>query len=215
MNQSDLKTIAWIVLAIALVALAMWVVRKFDSHRISRFVGWKHGALGKFHWSEGVWSSEVTRAMSPEYAKRYAWLLNHRTQRVLVISSIAVWALCIHGAFDESLSLGFAESAFSWWCVLLIPAYLMLRSSIRIIGDAPDELLDERQIAIRNRAYLYAYRWLALLGFLGFGFIMGVADATNAEDASEGFALGVLLFGFVASSLPSMVLAWTGSVKER
>jgi len=45
-------------------------------------------------------------------------------------------------------------------------AYFQLRKSVRNVADAPDELLDERQIAVRNSGYLHAYRYLAGVGIL-------------------------------------------------
>ena len=69
MNKDSIQTVVWVVLAVALIARAVWVVRKYNDHRIKRYIGWPvdaTGALGKFYWKEGVFSSEVTRAMSPD-----------------------------------------------------------------------------------------------------------------------------------------------------
>ena len=38
----------------------------------------------------------------------------------------------------------------------------MLRKAVRHIADAPNELLDERQIAVRDAAFTVAYRLLAV-----------------------------------------------------
>jgi len=73
-----------------------------------------------------------------------------------------------------------------------------------MIADAPTELLDERLIAIRDRTYLAAYRWLSFVIGIVFGFAI-------AGDFSFGvdrwgpvlFALALLIAG-----LPSMILAW-------
>jgi hypothetical protein len=50
----------------------------------------------------------------------------------------------------------------------IFAAWFLLRRAVRLVADAPDEALDERLVAIRNRIYLSAYRALAtVLGFLG------------------------------------------------
>lgn len=161
MNRSDLQMIVWIVLAIALVARAAWVIRKYDSQRVKRFIGWPsddRDKLGKFYWREGVFSSEVTRAMSPDYAKKYRWLLSQRGQRTAVVLNVAAWALCLFGALDLPWNLGFGGTLLSWWFMLVIVAYLIVRGSVRVIADAPDDLLDERQIALRNGSRLVHVR---------------------------------------------------------
>ena len=222
MNQSSIQTVVWIVLALALVARAVWVIRRYDNHRMKRFIGWPddgRGTLGRFYWKEGIFSSEVTRAMSPEFARRYGWLLSHRAQRLIVVLNVVSWALAIVGAFDLSWNLGFGSSPLSWWFVLVIAAYLLVRGSVRVIADAPDALLDERQIALRNNSYRVAYFWLTLIMFFTFGLMTGigeaVAESESAQFMVDGFVFGIGLLFFIAASLPSMVLAWSGRVKER
>ena len=57
-----------------------------------------------------------------------------------------------------------AWSALSLIYILLIFAFwFLLRQSVRLVADAPEEALDERLIQIRDRSYVIAYRWLALL----------------------------------------------------
>ena len=224
MNKDSIQTVVWVVLAVALIARAVWVVRKYNDHRIKRYIGWPvdaTGTFGKFYWKEGVFSSEVTRAMSPDYATKYRWLLSQRGQRTAVLLNVASWALCIFGALDLSWNLGFGDSFFSWWCVLLLFAYLLVRGSVRVIADAPDDLLDERQIALRNGSYRIAYFLLALIMFFAFGLLSGIGQATGESPSepspftSDSFFFGVGLLLFIAAALPSMVLAWGGSVKER
>lgn len=222
MNQSSIQTVVWIVLALALVARAGWVIRRYDSHRMKRFIGWPtdaRGALGRFYWKEGIFSSEVTRAMSPEFARRYGWLLSHRAQRLIVVLNVVSWALAIVGAFDLSWNLGFGSSPLSWWFVLVLAAWLLVRGSVRVIADAPDALLDERQIALRNNSYRVAYFWLTWIMFLIFGLLTGIAEAVAESESADflidGFVFGFSLLLFISASLPSMVLAWSGGVKER
>lgn len=224
MNKDSIQTVVWVVLAVALIARAVWVVRKYNDHRIKRYIGWPvdaTGTFGKFYWKEGVFSSEVTRAMSPDYATKYRWLLSQRGQRTAVLLNVASWALCIFGALDLSWNLGIGGSLFSWWFLLPMFAYLLVRGSVRVIADAPDDLLDERQIALRNGSYRIAYFLLALIMFFAFGLLSGIGQATGESPSepspftSDSFFFGGGLLLFIAAALPSMVLAWSGSVKER
>ena len=224
MNKDSIQTVVWVVLAVALIARAVWVVRKYNDHRIKRYIGWPvdaTGTFGKFYWKEGVFSSEVTRAMSPDYATRYRWLLSQRGQRTAVVLNVASWALSIFGALDLSWNLGFGDSFFSWWSLLVIPAYFLVRGSVRVIADAPNDLLDERQIALRNGSYRIAYVLLALIVFFAFGLMSGIGEAAGESPSkpspftSDAFFFGGGLLIFIAAALPSMVLAWGGSVKER
>ena len=159
--------------------------------------------------------------MSPDYATKYRWLLSQRGQRTAVVLNVASWALSIFGALDLSWNLGFGDSFFSWWCVLLLFAYLLVRGSVRVIADAPDDLLDERQIALRNGSYRIAYFWLALIMFFAFGLMSGIGEAAGEAPSepssftSDAFFFGGPLLLFIAAALPSMVLAWGGGVKER
>jgi hypothetical protein len=224
MNIESIQTVVWVVLAVALIARAVWVIRTYNDHRIKRYIGWPvdaTGTFGKFYWKEGVFSSEVTRAMSPDYATKYRGLLSQRGQRTAVVLNVASWALSIFGALDLSWNLGFGDSFFSWWCVLLLFAYLLVRGSVRVIADAPDDLLDERQIALRNGSYRIAYIWLVMIMFFAFGLMSGIGEAAGEAPSepspftSDAFFFGGGLLLFIAAALPSMVLAWGGGVKER
>ncbi|MFM8511733.1 MAG: hypothetical protein ACKOCU_15685, partial [Betaproteobacteria bacterium] len=97
---------------------------------------------------------------------------------------------------------------------LAVYGYLSLRKAVRHVSDAPDELIDERQIAVRNAAYLGAYRWLALICCLvvvglfstsGGGALQGVLDADQLERLMSGLGIALLM---TVCSLPAMVLGW-------
>jgi predicted transporter len=74
-------------------------------------------------------------------------------------------------------------------------------------------LLDERQIAARNAAYLVAYRWLALVALVVVMLLIAAADgkllAWDYRDVLKGdlhrLAITFLLFMAI---LPASVLAW-------
>jgi hypothetical protein len=81
-----------------------------------------------------------------------------------------------------------AWSAYSLIHILLIfVSWFLLRQSVRLIADAPEEALDERMIRQRDRSYLIAYRWLAAVGVgLVTGFML-FAVFTDAQTSSDGF----------------------------
>lgn len=95
----------------------------------------------------------------------------------------------------------------------LIYLYLTIRRAVRHISDAPNELLDERQIAIRNGAYLIAYRYLGGLTILFYLFGLLGKGGQRAQLQDSWFEGAFFYIGsswlMLAAGLPAMVLAWT------
>jgi hypothetical protein len=88
----------------------------------------------------------------------------------------------------------------------LLVLYFVLRKSVRHIADAPDELLDERLISLRNAGYLVAYRWLVMLVL---PFAMVVYRLGGQEGGTSRLVSAVAIpYLMLAAALPSMVLAW-------
>jgi hypothetical protein len=90
----------------------------------------------------------------------------------------------------------------------VLVGYLFLRISVRGIGDAPDELLDERQIKVRDTSFRYAYY---AMGYLIAGLLILMLSGPELKlfepDGNDGsYVIIAVLFAF--SSMPSMVLAW-------
>jgi hypothetical protein len=79
-----------------------------------------------------------------------------------------------------------------------------LRFSVRLIADAPTELLDERLIAIRDRTYLSAYRWLSFV----VGIVVGVGIARDFSFGADHWENVIVAFIMLIAGLPSMILAW-------
>jgi hypothetical protein len=95
---------------------------------------------------------------------------------------------------------------FAIFAVLL--GYLFLRVSVRGIADAPDELLDERQIKIRDTSFRYAYY---AMGYLIAGLLILVLSGPELKlfepEGNDGSFLIISML-FLSASLPSMILAW-------
>lgn len=207
-------------LAVMTAARAIWVWRKFDDHRFLRFIGWPepYGTTSQkeYFWTSGtsgVSRAEVERALSPEYAAKYGWLMTTRARRIIIVLSIVSWGLVVYGGFDLPGGLGLTNSHLSWWGILPMLCWWTARSSARILADAPDELLDERLLAVRNAAYHEAYRLLGILVSL----LVVVAIALDVTLTNSTRELGhpdwtslVVTIPFVMiwalSSLPSLVL---------
>lgn len=135
---------------------------------------------------------------------RWDRLRTRRARRSLVIAWLAV-TLTIAALWVIDL-VGYLG-------LLVLPVWIIvfyaLRRSVRALADTPDEYLDERQIAVRDRVYLHAYRIFAT-GVLVVLFALAVVvdrHTLTYEDMS-----GVMWLGIgISMGLPSAVLAWNTS----
>lgn len=89
----------------------------------------------------------------------------------------------------------------------------VLRTAVGRAADLPDEDIDERQIALRDRTYLVAYR---IIGSTVLVLVLAayiVADAAATRTVSASFAAWLMsdvffLLAPLVAFLPSAVLAW-------
>jgi magnesium-transporting ATPase (P-type) len=171
----------------------------------------------KIYWSLGV-TEKGTRALLTDENSKFKWLRSQRNRRVLVVLNILGIVLVSLGSYYPTLKTNlnltsetelviFSVTAV-WVIFLTLGAYSFLRVAVRGIADAPDELLDERQIQIRNTSYRYAYLAmcyliLALLLLMFFGPELQLFQ----PEGNDGSYLAIAaLFAFAAA--PSMILAW-------
>jgi hypothetical protein len=171
----------------------------------------------KFYWLEGV-TEKGTRALLTEENSKFAWLRSQRNRRILVIVEMLGIALVALGSYyptikaslklTDEVDLMFFVSAAILTVVMVLGGYSFLRVAVRGIADAPDELLDERQIQIRNTSFRYAYLSvgylvIALLMLMFFG---PELQLFQAEGNDGSYLMIATLFAF--ASAPSMILAW-------
>lgn len=92
---------------------------------------------------------------------------------------------------------------FLAWCLGLI----LLRRRLESAADLPDERLDEREVAARDRSYLGAYQVLG--GTLALVLFVAVLHESSLGDGAVVQSWTYLLFAvlLLAVALPSMVLA--------
>jgi magnesium-transporting ATPase (P-type) len=171
----------------------------------------------KIYWSLGV-TEKGTRALLTDENSKFKWLRSQRNRRVLVVLNILGIVLVSLGSYYPVLKTNFNLNTeteivvFSVTAIsvifLTLGAYSFLRIAVRGIADAPDELLDERQIQIRDTSYRYAYLAmcyliLALLLLMFFGPDLELFQ----PEGNDGSYLAIAaLFAFAAA--PSMILAW-------
>ena len=171
----------------------------------------------KIYWFEGVTEKGVKSLLNDENSK-YRWLRPQRNRRILValmavgLISVAMGSYWPTLKTNLNLSDGTSVVVYSVTAIFVIFAvlggYSLLRISVRSIADAPDELLDERQIQVRNTSIRYAYYAmgylvLALLSLMFFG---PELKMFQAEGNDGSYLMIATLFAY--ASMPSMVMAW-------
>ena len=166
----------------------------------------------RFYWLEGTTKKDIERLL---HSQGFGWLRSQRNRRALVLLHALALALVASGTYYEQFKEWFGGDSlipmFSLIVVtvLTLTCFSFLRVSVRGIAESPDELLDERQRAIRNSNYRYSY---LLLGYVLIAFILLVQlspDSRPFGDEPMGDASFIYISLLMTlASLPSMVMAW-------
>jgi hypothetical protein len=171
----------------------------------------------KIYWFEGVTEKGVKSLLNNENS-RYKWLRLQRNRRILVTLMALGLFLISMGSYWPTLKTNLNLSpevgilVYSITTIFIILAvvggYSLLRIAVRSIADAPDELLDERQIAVRNTSFRYSYFILCyiLMGLMVLMFFGPELQMFQPEGNDGSYVVIAALF--VSASLPSMVMAW-------
>jgi hypothetical protein len=171
----------------------------------------------KFYWFEGVTEKGVKSLLNDQNSK-YRWLRTQRNRRALVSLMIVGLIAVAMGSYwptlktDLNLSDGTSVVVYSVTAIFVIlvvlGGYSLLRISVRSIADAPDELLDERQIKVRNTSIRYAYYAMGyvVLGLLSLMFFGPELQMFQPEGNDGSYLMIATLFAY--ASMPSMVMAW-------
>jgi hypothetical protein len=171
----------------------------------------------KFYWFEGVTEKGVKALLNDENSN-FRWLRPQRNRRVLVSLMIVGLIAVAMGSYwptlktDLNLSDGTSVVVYSVTAIFVIlvvlGGYSLLRISVRSIADAPDELLDERQIQVRNTSIRYAYYAMGyvVLALLSLTFFGPELKLFQAEGNDGSYLMIATLFAY--ASMPSMVMAW-------
>ena len=171
----------------------------------------------KIYWFEGVTEKGVKDLLNNDNSK-FRWLRPQRNRRILVLLMALGMVLTSMGSYwptlktNLNLSPGVGIVVYSVTAIFVIFAVVVCYSFLRIavisIADAPDELLDERQIAVRNTSFRYAYFILSyvLMGLMVLMFF-GPELQMFQPEGNDGSYL-VIAALFATAALPSMVMAW-------
>ena len=171
----------------------------------------------KIYWFEGVTEKGVKSLLTDDNSK-FGWLRPQRNRRVLVaLMAVGLIAVAMGSYWptlktNMNLSGGAEIVVYSVTAIFVIFAvlvgYLFLRISVRGIGDAPDELLDERQIKVRDTSFRYAYY---AMGYLLVGLLILMLSGPELylfePEGNDGSYMAIAVI-FAFASMPSMVLAW-------
>ena len=171
----------------------------------------------KIYWFEGVTEKGVKDLLNNDNSK-FRWLRPQRNRRILVILMALGMVLTSMGSYwptlktNLNLSPGVGLIVYSVTAIFIIFAvvvcYSFLRIAVRSIADAPDELLDERQIAVRNTSFRYAY---FILGYVLMGLMVLMFFGPELQmfqpEGNVGSYL-VIAALFATAAFPSMVMAW-------
>lgn len=171
----------------------------------------------KIYWFEGVTEKGVKALLNDENSK-FRWLRPQKNRRVLVVLMAIGLVLTSMGSYWPTIKTNLNLSpevgliVYSVTAIFVIFAtlgcYLFLRIAVRSIADAPDELLDERQIAVRNTSFRYAY---FILGYILIALMVMVLFGPELQmfqdEGNDGSYVFISIF-FACAALPSMVMAW-------
>ena len=171
----------------------------------------------KIYWFEGVTEKGVKDLLNNDNSK-FRWLRPQRNRRILVTLMALGMVLTSMGSYWPTLKTNLNLSpevgvlVYSVTAIFIIFAvvvcYSFLRIAVRSIADAPDELLDERQIAVRNTSFRYAY---FILGYVLMGLMVLMFFGPELQmfqpEGNDGSYL-VIAALFATAALPSMVMAW-------
>lgn len=156
--------------------------------------------------------AKVVRAQSDQ---RFQWLRTRVARRVLVIVSGLLVLSLIPGYAQGGTLIGTGILIATWAC------WLALRVSVRTVADLPDRFLDERQRALRDRAYVGAFRvyaWivgaLVTVGLIAFIMVQENDQVTLTTTWSQAFGLCIFVIT-LPILLPSMVVAWLDASEVR
>jgi hypothetical protein len=171
----------------------------------------------KFYWFEGVTEKGVKALLNDENSN-FRWLRPQRNRRVLVSLMVVGLIAVAMGSYwptlktNLNLTDGTSVVVYSVTAIFVIFAvlggYSLLRISVRSIADAPDELLDERQIMVRNTSIRYAYYAMGYVVLLLLSLmIFGPELKMFQPEGNDGSYLMIATL-FAYASMPSMVMAW-------
>ncbi len=149
----------------------------------------------------------MTKTDSPRFVR-----INQSPRAARIMGSYALIAM--HGWFFAKLGLPSADGSAEVIVGLaaltgMITSILFFLGTYGVMANAPDAMLDERELADRNRAYFSAFKYIVGMAILG-----GVIPEFVAKVIGFELSVGVLknyifLIFTTALVLPGFFLAWS------
>ncbi|MDP4886865.1 MAG: hypothetical protein NWQ88_02415 [Aquiluna sp.] len=141
---------------------------------------------GQMAGSDAAWASASAKSVEKQLDDTKWDGLRTRGAKQFLL-----WGSNIVILFGTGFLIGVGDNAWASYALIhilfIFVFWFLLRTSVRLIADAPDEVLDEMMIAQRNRSYLVAFRWLTALAFTAISALMVFAIFTDLQPASDGF----------------------------
>ncbi len=242
---NDVRKMAWLDFALGFIPMGVSAILFWQSDPVFRLVffdtNWffftlialtllelplffwylKARGLGKAYWAlmgfsrDAAWTASAKSVEKQLNDTQWDGLRTRGAKVFLLVSTnmlLAVGTVFLFTVGDNvwsTLSLIYILLIFAFW--------FLLRQSVRLVADAPEEALDERLIQIRDRSYVIAYRWLALLVILLGTALLVFTIFTDFLSESDGFTYSIpltwpqiqavfwLIFAYTAM-LPSMAV---------
>lgn len=157
--------------------------------------------------NEWLWHSTSPRAVTKDLSDtRWDWL---RTPRGLT----AVIAVSFFVLFVAPVIVWFVDDGIGIIPLVMIAGvfavWFLLRRAVRLVADAPDDALDERLVAIRNRIYLSAFRALAtVLSFMVMALLIWAFQADDSGVMTMTLSLTWPQTNAVVWFLYGQILVW-------
>ena len=154
---------------------------------------------------------EMERFIKKEETSGYKRLRKAGFRKCLVlIELLLLLTLPTMGFFqdrsNESSAHLYFTVSFFLLVFLLYCVVFPLRASIRLIADAPDDFLDERQIRLRDTTYRVSYQLLAGITTALTAILLGIGvNFTSYPGVTSGLFVSLLVLIII---LPTMTLAW-------
>jgi hypothetical protein len=157
------------------------------SHKLRELYGFS--AKGS---KDSGWATASTKSVEKVLNdSKWDGLRTHSAKRILF------WGANISILFGTGFLFAVGDNvwaAYSLIHILLIFIFwALLRQSVRLVADAPEEALDEMLLKKRNESYVVAFRWLATVGFTMVTALMVFAIFTDAQESSDGFNYQIAL----------------------
>ena len=111
--------------------------------------------------------------------------------RTLAGKRILLWSSNIVMVFGTGFLFTVGDNGWASYALihvlLIFVFWFLLRQSVRLVADAPEEALDEMLIQLRDRSYLVAYRWLSVLVFLAGLALLVYSILYDSRSDTDGF----------------------------